>query len=90
VIGVVVEGGTRGVVGDTTFGVLLDVTPGVTFVITLGVMIPFLVRCFRRPGYGSFVDGIIGCAFASFLFGWVFYKMCLMGSMYMRKQYYLC
>jgi hypothetical protein len=53
------------------FGVLPDIKPGVTFCLSLGAMMPFLVRVFRRPG--EFVDGIVACAFASFLFGWVYH-----------------
>jgi hypothetical protein len=59
-------------VGDTVFGVLTDVSPGMTFGASLVFMVPFLAKVFWRPGcFRGFVDGVVGCAFASFLFGWV-------------------
>jgi hypothetical protein len=78
---------TRGVVGDTLFGVMPDVSPGVTFAITLVVMTPFLVKVFRKPGFYSFVDGIVACGFASFLFGWVWcLGLCLMSVRGLHSQ----
>ncbi|KAJ2004807.1 glycosyl transferase [Coemansia thaxteri] len=62
---------TRGLVGDTSFGVLPAVPPLVTFAATLLAQLPaciVLVRGRRSPQ--RFVQSVVLCAYASFLFGW--------------------
>ncbi|KAJ2358885.1 glycosyl transferase [Coemansia erecta] len=65
------ESSTRGRVGDTRFAVLPDVPPISTFFDTLVAMTPaFVVLLRRRAGPVQFVQAVVLCAYASFLFGW--------------------
>ncbi|KAJ2533881.1 glycosyl transferase [Coemansia sp. RSA 1935] len=62
---------TRGRVGDTRFAILPNVTPLFTFVATLVAMAPALLVLMRRnlrPEH--FVQSLVLCALASFMFGW--------------------
>ncbi|KAJ1738341.1 glycosyl transferase [Coemansia sp. RSA 1086] len=62
---------TRGRVGDTRFAVLPDVSPQVTFIATLAAMAPSFVLLIRSKLTPSrFVQSVVLCAFASFMFGW--------------------
>ncbi|RKP09944.1 glycosyltransferase family 57 protein [Thamnocephalis sphaerospora] len=61
---------TRGLVGDTTFGILPDIPPLYTFLLTLLFQLPALVKLFRKPTARNFIDALILCGYASFLFGW--------------------
>ncbi|KAJ1812324.1 glycosyl transferase [Coemansia sp. RSA 2598] len=62
---------TRGLVGDSSFAVLPDVSPAATFVATLAAQIPACaLLVFRARTPGRFIQAVVLCAFASFLFGW--------------------
>ncbi|KAJ2880071.1 glycosyl transferase [Coemansia asiatica] len=66
-----VESSTRGLVGDSAFAVLPDVSPAATFIATLAAHIPgCALLLFRRRTPARFVQAVVLCAFASFLFGW--------------------
>ncbi|KAJ2481238.1 glycosyl transferase [Coemansia sp. RSA 2131] len=62
---------TRGLIGDTRFAVLPTITPLFTFIATLVAMAPALIVLVRRnlrPEH--FVQSVVLCALASFMFGW--------------------
>ncbi|KAJ2315051.1 glycosyl transferase [Coemansia sp. RSA 2705] len=62
---------TRGRVGDTRFAVLPDVPPLATFAATLVAMAPACVVLMRRKlDAVHFVQAVVLCAYASFMFGW--------------------
>ncbi|KAJ2687669.1 glycosyl transferase [Coemansia spiralis] len=73
---------TRGLVGDTSFAVLPDIPPAATFIATLLAQIPayaVLIRGSsssgsrnkkRRSGSQRFIQSVVLCAYASYMFGW--------------------
>ncbi|KAJ2365337.1 glycosyl transferase [Coemansia sp. RSA 2607] len=63
---------TRGLVGDSAFAILPDVAPLLTFILTLVAQIPgcYILLSSRRRSPTRFVQSVVLCAYASFLFGW--------------------
>ncbi|KAJ2787023.1 glycosyl transferase [Coemansia interrupta] len=63
---------TRGLVGDSAFAVLPDIAPLPTFVLTLVAQIPAcaILLSSNRRSPTRFVQSVVLCAYASFLFGW--------------------
>ncbi|KAI9595359.1 glucosyltransferase Alg8 [Syncephalis fuscata] len=68
---------TRGLVGDTSYGILPNILPWHTFALTLlfqiasiHYIIPALVSLFKNPTKKRFIDTLVLCGFASFMFGW--------------------
>ncbi|KAJ1942389.1 glycosyl transferase, partial [Linderina pennispora] len=71
---------TRGLVGDTEFAVLPDVPPAATFVITLVAMLPAcaMLASKRRATPQRFIQSVVLCAYASFMFGWHVHEKAVM------------
>ncbi|KAJ1668583.1 glycosyl transferase [Coemansia sp. RSA 1813] len=71
---------TRGLVGDTNFALLPDISPLTTFVVTLAAQAPayavLLPSRARSPL--RFVESVVLCAFASFIFGWHVHEKAIM------------
>ncbi|KAI9503602.1 dolichyl glycosyltransferase [Coemansia spiralis] len=67
-----IDASTRGLVGDTGFAVLPDISPLMTFAVTLVAMLPAcaLLVLRKRKQPENFVESVVLCAFASFMFGW--------------------
>ncbi|KAJ2725816.1 glycosyl transferase [Coemansia sp. Benny D115] len=66
-----VAAGTRGLVGDSAFAVLPAVSPAATFAATVAAQIPaYALLVLRRRTPERFIQSVVLCAFASFLFGW--------------------
>ncbi|KAJ1932737.1 glycosyl transferase [Kickxella alabastrina] len=62
---------TRGLIGDSAFAVLPAVPPLATFVATLAAQLPAIALLMLRPcSPVRFVQAVVLCAYASFLFGW--------------------
>ncbi|KAJ1890944.1 glycosyl transferase [Kickxella alabastrina] len=62
---------TRGLIGDSVFAVLPAVPPLATFVATLAAQLPAIALLVLRPcSPVRFVQAVVLCAYASFLFGW--------------------
>ncbi|KAJ2661590.1 glycosyl transferase [Coemansia sp. RSA 1200] len=71
---------TRGLVGDTSFAVLPDVTPMATFAATLCAQVPALLLILVKRPHSPlrFIEAVVLCAFASFMFGWHVHEKAVM------------
>ncbi|KAJ2554069.1 glycosyl transferase [Coemansia sp. RSA 1933] len=70
---------TRGLVGDTGFAVLPAILPLTSFVVTLAAQAPACALLLSRSRSPTrFIEAVVLCAFASFMFGWHVHEKAVM------------
>eukprot|EP00158_Paraphelidium_tribonemae_P007551 Partr_v1_DN28284_c1_g4_i7_m75283 putative Asparagine-linked glycosylation 8, alpha-1,3-glucosyltransferase homolog (S. cerevisiae) len=61
---------TKGILGAVQFAILPNITAPITLVLTILSHIPAIYRIWKQPTFKSLLEGVIVCAYGSFLFGW--------------------